>query len=277
MGKLQPKVDIGIFVDYSLAKKAYRIYNRQTRLSIEPIHIDFDELTAMASEQFSSGPMLNIMTPGTISLGLTQNPSFPTPYVPLTKNEWAILFQPMFDEYFNPPERKYVMQCSKVMRGRKVLDAGSDVLKGGIMVVEVVVKWIGGGEVVEVDRCRKWGQAYSCSWDYFLPLDAKRNMVIRMIQKELELGDEIIRECMRMSDPNMLKEASEKHSIRQCHVGTLSNTYHPFTNVVGKIKGFSNDEAVDHVAETSIGMILVSHEAYNVFTKDDFPFLEIYL
>ncbi|GKE91074.1 hypothetical protein Tco_1572169, partial [Tanacetum coccineum] len=26
-----------------------------------------------------------------------------TPYVPPTKNDWEILFQPMFDEYLNPP------------------------------------------------------------------------------------------------------------------------------------------------------------------------------
>ncbi|GJW91254.1 retrovirus-related pol polyprotein from transposon TNT 1-94 [Tanacetum coccineum] len=36
-------------------------------------------------------------------LGLVQNPSSSTPYVPPTKNDWGILFQPMFDEYFNPP------------------------------------------------------------------------------------------------------------------------------------------------------------------------------
>ncbi|GKE51129.1 retrovirus-related pol polyprotein from transposon TNT 1-94 [Tanacetum coccineum] len=36
-------------------------------------------------------------------LGLVQNPPSPTPYVPPTKKDWDILFQPMFDEYFNPP------------------------------------------------------------------------------------------------------------------------------------------------------------------------------
>ncbi|GJS81404.1 retrovirus-related pol polyprotein from transposon TNT 1-94 [Tanacetum coccineum] len=32
-----------------------------------------------------------------------QNPHSPTPYVPPTKKDWDILFQSMFDEYFNPP------------------------------------------------------------------------------------------------------------------------------------------------------------------------------
>ncbi|GJT03524.1 hypothetical protein Tco_0824693 [Tanacetum coccineum] len=49
---------------------------------------------------------------------------------------------------------------------------------------------------------------------------------------------EIIRESMRMSNANMFKEASEKHSIRNCHIGTLGHTYHSLGNVVGKIKAF---------------------------------------
>ncbi|GJV56897.1 retrovirus-related pol polyprotein from transposon TNT 1-94 [Tanacetum coccineum] len=52
LGKLKPKADIGIFVGYAPTKKAFRIYNKRTRVIIETIHVDFDELTAMASEQF---------------------------------------------------------------------------------------------------------------------------------------------------------------------------------------------------------------------------------
>ncbi|GJW02376.1 retrovirus-related pol polyprotein from transposon TNT 1-94 [Tanacetum coccineum] len=54
-GKLKPKADIGIFLGYAPAKKAYRIYNRRTCLIMETIHVEFDELTTMASEQFGSG------------------------------------------------------------------------------------------------------------------------------------------------------------------------------------------------------------------------------
>ncbi|GKA61206.1 retrovirus-related pol polyprotein from transposon TNT 1-94 [Tanacetum coccineum] len=77
--KLKPKADIGIFVGYAPAKKAFRIYNKRTRLIIETIHVDFDELTAMASEQFSSGPGPQLLTPGTLSSGLVPNPPSPTP------------------------------------------------------------------------------------------------------------------------------------------------------------------------------------------------------
>ncbi|GJY23366.1 retrovirus-related pol polyprotein from transposon TNT 1-94 [Tanacetum coccineum] len=57
LGKLQPKADI-----------------------------DFDELTAMASEHSSSGPALH-----------------ETPFVPPSRTDWDILFQPMFDELLTPP------------------------------------------------------------------------------------------------------------------------------------------------------------------------------
>ncbi|GJS82192.1 retrovirus-related pol polyprotein from transposon TNT 1-94 [Tanacetum coccineum] len=59
LGKLQPKADIGIFIGYAPTKKAFRIFNRRTRRIIETIHVDFDELTAMASEHSSSGPALH--------------------------------------------------------------------------------------------------------------------------------------------------------------------------------------------------------------------------
>ncbi|GJV51365.1 retrovirus-related pol polyprotein from transposon TNT 1-94 [Tanacetum coccineum] len=67
LGKLQPKANIGIFIGYAPIKKAFQIYNRRTRRIIETIHVDFDELTAMASEHSSSRPVLHEMTPATIS------------------------------------------------------------------------------------------------------------------------------------------------------------------------------------------------------------------
>ncbi|GKB39389.1 retrovirus-related pol polyprotein from transposon TNT 1-94 [Tanacetum coccineum] len=63
----------------------------------------FDELTTMASEQFSLGPGLQFMTPATSSSGLVTNPVPQQPFNPPTRNDWDCLFQPMFDEYFNPP------------------------------------------------------------------------------------------------------------------------------------------------------------------------------
>nr|GEU56780.1 retrovirus-related Pol polyprotein from transposon TNT 1-94 [Tanacetum cinerariifolium] len=72
--KLQAKADIGIFIGYAPKNKAYRIYNQRIQKIIETIHVDFDELTEMASEQFSSGPKLQCMTPATSSSGAISNP-----------------------------------------------------------------------------------------------------------------------------------------------------------------------------------------------------------
>ncbi|GJY88304.1 retrovirus-related pol polyprotein from transposon TNT 1-94 [Tanacetum coccineum] len=70
---------------------------------METIHVTFNKLTTMASEQFSSGPAPQLMKPGTLSSRLVPNPIPQPPYVPPTKKDWDILFQPMFDEFFNPP------------------------------------------------------------------------------------------------------------------------------------------------------------------------------
>nr|GEV05849.1 hypothetical protein [Tanacetum cinerariifolium] len=103
LGKLDAKADIGIFVGYALAKKAFRIYNKITQKIIETIHVTFDELTTMASEQFSSRPELHSMNPATSSSRLVPNTVSQQPCIPPSRDVWDRLFQPMFDEYFNPP------------------------------------------------------------------------------------------------------------------------------------------------------------------------------
>ncbi|GKF82500.1 hypothetical protein Tco_0244156 [Tanacetum coccineum] len=71
---------------------------------METIHVQFNELTEhMAPVQSSPGPAPNLLTPGPISSGLVPNPAPAIPYVPPTNKELEMLFQPMFDEYFNPP------------------------------------------------------------------------------------------------------------------------------------------------------------------------------
>nr|GEU54400.1 hypothetical protein [Tanacetum cinerariifolium] len=102
LGKLQTKADIGIFIGYAPTKKAFRIYNRRTRRIVETIYVDFDEMMAMASEQSSSGPALHEMTPATFSSGLVPKPTSSTPFVPPSRNEWDMLFQPLFDELLAP-------------------------------------------------------------------------------------------------------------------------------------------------------------------------------
>nr|GEX98740.1 hypothetical protein [Tanacetum cinerariifolium] len=104
LGKLQPTADNGIFVGYAPSRKGYRIYNKRTRRIMETIHVQFDELTElMAPMHLSTGPTPTFLTPGQISSGLVPNLIPATPYAPPTNKELDILFQPMFDEYLEPP------------------------------------------------------------------------------------------------------------------------------------------------------------------------------
>ncbi|GJV41798.1 retrovirus-related pol polyprotein from transposon TNT 1-94, partial [Tanacetum coccineum] len=93
----------GNFIGYAPKKKSYRIYNRCTQRIIETIHVNFDELTAMASEQSSLESALHEMTPATPSSGLVPNPPPLAPFVPPMRNKWDLVFQPVFDEFFSPP------------------------------------------------------------------------------------------------------------------------------------------------------------------------------
>nr|GEY49261.1 hypothetical protein [Tanacetum cinerariifolium] len=65
--------------------------------------LDFDELSAMAYEHSSSEPTLHEMIHATISSGLVQNPPSLTSFLPPSRTDWDLLFQPLFDELLTPP------------------------------------------------------------------------------------------------------------------------------------------------------------------------------
>ncbi|GJZ22660.1 retrovirus-related pol polyprotein from transposon TNT 1-94 [Tanacetum coccineum] len=58
---------------------------------------------SMTSEHNSLEPALHEMTPATISSGLVPNPPPLTLFVPPSRTNWDLLFQPLFDELLNPP------------------------------------------------------------------------------------------------------------------------------------------------------------------------------
>ncbi|GJY83033.1 retrovirus-related pol polyprotein from transposon TNT 1-94 [Tanacetum coccineum] len=126
LGKLQPKADIGIFIGYVPTKKAFRIYNKRTRRIIETIHVDFDELTAMASEHSSSRPTLHEMTPITISSGLVPNPPSSTPFVPPSRSDLEFVVSTNEEVLFaqtgrivEPDKPNYVYKLKKALYGLK--------------------------------------------------------------------------------------------------------------------------------------------------------------
>ncbi|GJV29960.1 retrovirus-related pol polyprotein from transposon TNT 1-94 [Tanacetum coccineum] len=66
-------------------------------------NLDFDELIVMASEHSCLRPALHEMTHAIISSGLVPNHPPSTSFVPPSRTNWDILFQPLFDELLNPP------------------------------------------------------------------------------------------------------------------------------------------------------------------------------
>nr|GFB46821.1 hypothetical protein [Tanacetum cinerariifolium] len=82
LDKMKEKGDECIFVGYSNQSRAYRVFNKRTRVIMESIHVNFDELPLMASDQNSSDPA----------------PKYRTV---TTSNELDLLFSLMFDELLN--------------------------------------------------------------------------------------------------------------------------------------------------------------------------------
>nr|GFC11517.1 Gag-Pol polyprotein [Tanacetum cinerariifolium] len=63
-----------IFVGYSTQSRAYRVFNKRTRVIMESIHVNFDELPQLASVQNSSDPALTCQ-----SMASAHNSSDPAP------------------------------------------------------------------------------------------------------------------------------------------------------------------------------------------------------
>nr|GEY16884.1 hypothetical protein [Tanacetum cinerariifolium] len=74
LDKMKEKGDECIFVGYSTQSKAYKVFNKRTRVIMESIHVNFNELPQLASDQNSSDPAPECQT-----MVLDQNSSDPAP------------------------------------------------------------------------------------------------------------------------------------------------------------------------------------------------------
>ncbi|GJY56895.1 retrovirus-related pol polyprotein from transposon TNT 1-94 [Tanacetum coccineum] len=59
LDKMKEKGDACIFVGYSTQSRAYRVFNKRTRIIVETIHVNFDELPQMASDHSDVDELLN--------------------------------------------------------------------------------------------------------------------------------------------------------------------------------------------------------------------------
>nr|GFC02532.1 hypothetical protein [Tanacetum cinerariifolium] len=129
--------------------RAYRVFNKRTRVIMESIHVNFDELPLMASNQNSSDPALECQTmapdqnssdpasecqnmasdqnssdpaPECQTMASDQNSSDPAPEyrTVTTSNELDLLFSLMFDEFLNGSSK--VVSKSSVVSAAQVAD-----------------------------------------------------------------------------------------------------------------------------------------------------------
>nr|GEX34613.1 hypothetical protein [Tanacetum cinerariifolium] len=106
LNKMKEKGDACIFVGYSTQSRAYRVFNKRTRVIVETIHVNLDELPQMASDHVSSD-----LVPQCQSMALEHDSLSPGPQcqenVPqadrtgTTSNELDFLFSLMFAELLN--------------------------------------------------------------------------------------------------------------------------------------------------------------------------------
>nr|GEV99903.1 hypothetical protein [Tanacetum cinerariifolium] len=82
LNKIKEKGDACIFVGCSTQSRVYRVFNKRTKVIVETIHVNFDELPQMTSDHVSSDP----------------GPQYTTV---TTSNKLDLLFSPMFAELLN--------------------------------------------------------------------------------------------------------------------------------------------------------------------------------
>nr|GFB26740.1 retrovirus-related Pol polyprotein from transposon TNT 1-94 [Tanacetum cinerariifolium] len=100
------KGDECIFVGYSTQSRAYRVFNKRTRVIVETIHVNFDELPQMASDHVSSDPepqcQRKELEHDNLSPGLQCQENVTQADRTVTmSNELDLLFSPMIDELLN--------------------------------------------------------------------------------------------------------------------------------------------------------------------------------
>ncbi|GJY08740.1 2-methylene-furan-3-one reductase-like protein [Tanacetum coccineum] len=117
LDKMKEKGDLRIMVGYSTQSKGYRVYNKRTRLIVEYIHINFDEIKELsqASDYDNSGPAPQLQKTSdhnSLELGihdhinkpssskLVTNVSPPANTTTPLLQEFDLLFSPLFKEYF---------------------------------------------------------------------------------------------------------------------------------------------------------------------------------
>nr|GEY99221.1 hypothetical protein [Tanacetum cinerariifolium] len=94
--ELKAKGDIEVFVGYSKDFDAFRVYNKRTRKIHKSMNANFDEISKMASKQFSLEPGLSNLN----ETGKSSNPTV-SQIEETSKKDLEDLFHNFYDEYFD--------------------------------------------------------------------------------------------------------------------------------------------------------------------------------
>nr|GFC18079.1 hypothetical protein [Tanacetum cinerariifolium] len=118
LDKMKEKGDECIFVGYSTQSRAYRVLNKRTRVIMESIHVNFNELPQMESDQISSDPAPECQTMelnhDSLSPAIQRQANVPqADRTVTTSNELDLLFSLMFNEFLNGSS-KVVFKSSAV-------------------------------------------------------------------------------------------------------------------------------------------------------------------
>nr|GEX13120.1 retrovirus-related Pol polyprotein from transposon TNT 1-94 [Tanacetum cinerariifolium] len=90
------KGNISVFVGYSKESAAFRIYNKRTHKIHESVNVNFNEISEMASKQFSLEPDLSNLNETRKSSNLSVSQVLET-----SKKDLEDLFHNFYDEYFD--------------------------------------------------------------------------------------------------------------------------------------------------------------------------------
>nr|GEY55024.1 hypothetical protein [Tanacetum cinerariifolium] len=106
LDKMKEKGDACIFVGYSTQSRAYKVYNKRTRVIMESIHVNFDELSHMVSDHVCSDPAPECQRMALEHDSLSPGPQHQENVTQVDKtvttlNELDLLFSLMFDELLN--------------------------------------------------------------------------------------------------------------------------------------------------------------------------------
>nr|GEW52890.1 reverse transcriptase domain-containing protein [Tanacetum cinerariifolium] len=237
--KLQSKADIEIFIGYAPTKKAFRIYNRCIRRIVETIHVEFDELIAMASKQSSSGPTLNEITPATISSGLMQKSSSLTQYVPPLRNDWDLLFQSMFDELLNPPPIN--QDAPSPSKSQTTTETQSAVIHQDIEEDNIDIETIMQPDHQIAQHISKWTKDH--------PLDNIIGQLSKPVSTRLQLHEQALF-CYYDAFLSSMEPKTYKDALTQsCWIEAMQEEFNEFERLENKARlvahGYRQEEGID--------------------------------